>query len=127
MPCYTEKTGGLQHRQMQSPNLPGRPRQTGEKISRQTGLDPKGVTPELQRLKFYGSRTRNFFLLFFECLFVLFAVGCSTYVPVDFFGSPFFSFFFFFLFLSWFCKFYYCKLANTKSHMDQGQKQYQVE
>jgi hypothetical protein len=36
-------------------------------------------------------------------------------------------FFFFFLFPSCFCWFYYCKLANTKLHIDQGQKQYQEE
>jgi hypothetical protein len=45
--CYTEKTGGLQHCQMPDPNLPKR--------QRQTGLDAKGVTPELLRLKFYCS------------------------------------------------------------------------
>jgi hypothetical protein len=54
-PCYTEKTGGLQHRQMQAPSMLGRRRTTGEQISRQTGLDAKGVTPELIRLKFYCS------------------------------------------------------------------------
>jgi hypothetical protein len=53
--CYTEKTGGLQHRQMPAPNLLGRPRPTGEQISRKTALDAKGVTPELPRLKFYCS------------------------------------------------------------------------
>jgi hypothetical protein len=47
MPWYTEKTGGLQYCQMQAPNLPRR--------CTQIGLDTKGVTPELLRLKFYGS------------------------------------------------------------------------
>jgi hypothetical protein len=47
MPCYTEKTGGFLHCQMPAPNLPRR--------CRQTGLDAKGVTPELLRLIFYCS------------------------------------------------------------------------
>jgi hypothetical protein len=46
-PHYTEKTGGLQHHQTLAPNLPRR--------CRQTGLEAKGVTPELLRLKFYCS------------------------------------------------------------------------
>jgi hypothetical protein len=46
-PHYTEKTGGFRHCQMPAPNLPSR--------YRQTGLDAKGVTPELQTLKFYCS------------------------------------------------------------------------
>jgi hypothetical protein len=45
MPHYTEKKGGLQHSQTPAPNLPRR--------HRQTGLDAKGVSPELLRLKFY--------------------------------------------------------------------------
>jgi septal ring factor EnvC (AmiA/AmiB activator) len=49
------KKRGLLHCQMQAPNLVGRHRPTGEQISRQTGLDAKGVTPELLRLKFYCS------------------------------------------------------------------------
>jgi hypothetical protein len=61
---------------------------------RQTRLDAKGITPELVRLKFYCSWTGKFFFSFF--------------------------FFFVFLLLSWFCYFYYCKLANTKLHIDQG-------
>jgi hypothetical protein len=55
MQCYTEETGGLQHYQMPAPNLVGRCRPTGEQISRQTGLDAEGVTPELLILKFYCS------------------------------------------------------------------------
>jgi hypothetical protein len=54
MPRYTEN--------MRAPAPPdtgskllGRRRPTGEQISRQTGLDAKGVTPELLRLKFYCS------------------------------------------------------------------------
>jgi hypothetical protein len=49
-------TGGLQHHQMSAPNLPRR--------HRQTGLEPKGVIPELLRLKFYCSWTRNLFFYF---------------------------------------------------------------
>jgi hypothetical protein len=52
-PAKTE----LQHHQMPAPNMPRR--------GRQTGLDAKGVTPELLRLKFYCSWTRNFFFFFF--------------------------------------------------------------
>jgi hypothetical protein len=55
MPPYTEKTGGLQHHKTLAPNLLGRRRPTGEQIIRQPGLDAKGVTPELLRLKFYCS------------------------------------------------------------------------
>jgi hypothetical protein len=56
-------TGGLQHYQMPAPNLPRR--------CRQTGLDAKGVTPKLLRLKFYSSWTGDFFfsvLFFFSFL-----------------------------------------------------------
>jgi hypothetical protein len=44
MPHYTEKTGGLLHHQMPAHNLLGRCRPTVEQISRQTGLDAKGIT-----------------------------------------------------------------------------------
>jgi hypothetical protein len=53
-PCYTEKTGGLQYHRMLAPNLPRR--------GTQTGLDAKGVTPELLRLKLHCSWTGKFFL-----------------------------------------------------------------
>jgi hypothetical protein len=79
-----------------------------------------------------------YFFLFFFFLFSLSkCLSCSLLVstpslPVDFFDSLFFSFsffyfFFFFLILSWFHYFHYGKLANTKLHTDQGQKQHQVE
>jgi hypothetical protein len=57
-------TGGPQHHQTLAPNLPRR--------CRQTGLNAKGVTSELLRLKFYYSWTGDcfFFFLFFKCLFV---------------------------------------------------------
>jgi hypothetical protein len=86
-------TGRLQQHQMPAPNLPRR--------CWQTGLDAKGVTPELLRLKFYCSWTEDFFLFIFLFLKYL---SCSLFVhhlPVDFFSSLFFSFFF--LLLSWFC------------------------
>jgi hypothetical protein len=88
-------TGGLQHHQMLSWNLPRR--------CRQTGLDGKGVTLELQRLKLYCSWTSYF--LFFNCLFVLSAVWLSTISPCWFLWfSTFFLFLFVFLFSpSWFC------------------------
>jgi hypothetical protein len=54
------------------------------------------------------------------CLFVFFPI-CPPLLHDDFFGSLFFFLFFFFLSL-----FYYCKLANTKLHTDQGKKQHQV-
>jgi hypothetical protein len=54
-PLYIEKTEGLQHLQTPALNLHGRCRSTDEEISRETGLDAKGVTPELLRLKFYCS------------------------------------------------------------------------
>jgi hypothetical protein len=54
-PHYTEKIGGIQHCQTLALNLLGRCRPTGEQISRQTGLDARGVTPEQLRLKFYCS------------------------------------------------------------------------
>jgi hypothetical protein len=69
---------------------------------RQTELDAKGVTPELLRLKFYCFWTGNFFSFLSVCLSCS-LFDCPPSLPVDFFGSPFFSFFFFFLFLSWFC------------------------
>jgi hypothetical protein len=47
MPCYTEKTKGIHHCQMLAPKQPRR--------CIQTALDAKGVTPELQKLKFYYS------------------------------------------------------------------------
>jgi hypothetical protein len=53
-------TAGLHHHQTPDPSLP---------VSRrQTGLDAKGVTPELPRLKFYCSWTRDFFFSFFSFL-----------------------------------------------------------
>jgi hypothetical protein len=64
-------TGGLQHHQTPAPNLPRR--------HKQTGLDTKGVTPELLRLKFYCSWTGDFF--FFKCLFLLLTVWLSTISP----------------------------------------------
>jgi hypothetical protein len=95
-PC--PNTGGLQHCQIPAPNLPRR--------CRQTGLKAKGATPELVRLKFYCSWTRNFsflFSLFFKCLFILFAVWLSTTSPCWFlwfsFFFPSFSFSFLSLFL----------------------------
>jgi hypothetical protein len=95
MPHYTEKTRGLQHCQILAPNLPRR--------CRQTGLDVKGVTPELLRLKFYWSQTGNFlFLLSLSVCLSCSLFDCPPSLPVDFFGSPFF-FLFFFLFLPWFC------------------------
>jgi hypothetical protein len=88
-PPTTER---LQQHQTPAPNLPRR--------CRQTGLDAKGITPELLRLKFYCSWTRNFFFqfsLFFKCSSCLLS-NCPLHLPVDFFG---FSFFFrlFLLFL----------------------------
>jgi hypothetical protein len=54
-------TGGVQHHQMQAPNWPRR--------HRQTGLDAKGIAPELLRLKLYCSWTgnvlKNSFFFFF--------------------------------------------------------------
>jgi hypothetical protein len=46
-PHLLPATGGFQHHQMPAPNLPRR--------CRQTGLDAKGITTELLRLKFYCS------------------------------------------------------------------------
>jgi hypothetical protein len=51
-------TGMFQHQQTLATNLPRR--------HRQTGLDAKGVTPDILRLKFYCSWTKNFFLFFFS-------------------------------------------------------------
>jgi hypothetical protein len=79
-------TGGHQHHQTPAPNLPRRHRQTGQ--------DTKGVTPELLRLKFYCSWTRDFFLFFFFSLRVCLSCmlfDCPLSLPVDFLGSPFFS------------------------------------
>jgi hypothetical protein len=59
----------------------------------------------------------------FSCLLF----DCPPSLSVDCFGSPFFlsfSFSFFSFFLGFV---YYCKLANIKLHIDQGQKHYQVE
>jgi hypothetical protein len=81
---------------MLAPNLLGRHRPTGEQISRQTGLDAKGLTPELLRLKFYCSRTRNIhFFLFFKCL------SCALFdcPPSLLLVSLVLLFFFFFFFL----------------------------
>jgi hypothetical protein len=64
-PHYTEKIGGIQHCQTLALNLLGRCRPTGEQISRQTGLDARGVTPEQVRLKFYCSWTYDLFSFFF--------------------------------------------------------------
>jgi hypothetical protein len=95
LPHRLSATGGLQHHQTPAPNLPRR--------CRQTALDAKRVTPELLRLKFYCSCTRDFF--FFSLRVCL---SCSLFnyppsLPVDFSGSPFFfSLFFFFPLLSFF-------------------------
>jgi hypothetical protein len=94
--CLT--TGGLQNHQRPAPDLPRR--------CRQIGLDAKGVTPELLRLKFYCSWTGDIFFLFFKCVFVLFTVWLSTISPCWFLLFSFFSLSFsssFFLLLSWFC------------------------
>jgi hypothetical protein len=53
---------------------------------------------------------------FCVCLFCTLFI-CPPPLPVDFFGSHFC-----FFFLSLFCQFYYCKLANTKLHTDQGER-----
>jgi hypothetical protein len=86
-------TGGLQHHQTLAPNLPRR--------HRKTGLNAKGVTPELLRLKFYCSWTGDFFFffLFFKCLFVLLTVcpvNCLS--TISQFWFLWFSFFFSLLF-----------------------------
>jgi hypothetical protein len=84
-------TGQLQHHQTLAPKMPRR--------HKQTGLDAKGVTPELLRLKFYCSWTRDFFFLFpyfflfFKCLCCL-MFNYPPSFPVDFFGFPFFFFLF---------------------------------
>jgi hypothetical protein len=57
------------------------------------------------------------------CLFVLFPVCLSTTSPC---WLLWFTFFFFSFFL-YFVNFTIVKLANTKLHTDQGQKQHQVE
>jgi hypothetical protein len=82
-----------------APNLPRR--------SRQTGLNARGVTPELLRLKFYCSWTEDifFFFLFFKCLFVLFTVWLSTISPCWFLWFSFFIFSFSFSFYSFFLGF----------------------
>jgi hypothetical protein len=90
-------TRGLQHHQIQVPNLPRR--------CRQAGLDAKGVTPKLLRLKFYCSWIRNFFSLYFFFSFTCLSCSlsdCPPYLLVDFFGSPFLFLFFLpsFLFFS---------------------------
>jgi hypothetical protein len=62
-PAYWQwpTTGGLQHHQTLTPNLP--------RGCRQIGLDAKVVTTEILRLKLYCSRNRDFcFLLFFSFL-----------------------------------------------------------
>jgi hypothetical protein len=53
---YTEKIVGLQHLQTLAANLP--------RWCRQTGLDAKGIMPELLRLNFYCSSTGIFFSSF---------------------------------------------------------------
>jgi hypothetical protein len=60
----TKPCSGGHHRR--APNLP--------KKHRQTGLDTKRVTKEQLRLKFYWSRTNEFFLPFFKGLAAWFAV-----------------------------------------------------
>jgi hypothetical protein len=62
-------TGGLQHHQTLTPNM--------SKRCRKTGLDAKGVTPELLRLKFYCSWTRDFFFFLFSLSFCL---SCLLFV-----------------------------------------------
>jgi hypothetical protein len=100
---------------------------------RQTGLDAKGMTPELLWLKLYCSWTGDFFSLFFKCLFVLSAVWLSTISPYWFIWLSFFflslslslslSFSFFSFFLGYVN--FTIVNTNTKLHIDQEQKQYQ--
>jgi hypothetical protein len=82
-------TGGLHYHQTLAPGLPRR--------HRQRGLDAKGVTPELLRLKFYFSWTRDLFLFSLSICSSCSLFDCPTSLPVDFFCSPFFSRFSFFL------------------------------
>jgi hypothetical protein len=75
-------TEGIQHYQTPASNPTRR--------CRKTGLDAKRVTPELRRLKFYCSWIRDFFSL--SVCFSCSLFDCPPPLPVDFFGSAFFSF-----------------------------------
>jgi hypothetical protein len=86
VPCYIEKTGGLLHRQTLALNLLRR--------CRQTGLDAKGVTPELLRMKFYCSQIWNFFFSLFVCsAHSLFVHHQSLLISLFLLFFAFFSFF----------------------------------
>jgi hypothetical protein len=94
-------TGGLQHHQTPAPNLPRR--------CRKTGLDAKGVTPELLRLKFYCSWIRGFFFSFLfslsvclVCCLIVHHISLLISLVLHFFSFSSFLFLFFLL-LSWFC------------------------
>jgi hypothetical protein len=96
--CLTGTIGGLQHHQTLSPNMPRR--------CRQAGLDSKGESPKLLRLKFYCYWNRDFFFSFFFslsicllCCLIVHHLSLLISLVLHLFS---FFFFFFFLLLSWF-------------------------
>jgi hypothetical protein len=89
-----------------SSNLPRR--------CRQTGLDAKGVIPELLRLKFYRSWNGDFFFFFFfsKCFFVLLTAWLSTISPCWFFWFSLFFLILSFSFFSFFLGFVSFTIVN---------------